>query len=57
MGPIKEALRETLFPALFVGKEFNTDFQIILGHSVKSGSLGIAEPRSSAEWVKQLQGR
>ena len=49
MGPIQEALREKLFPALFEGKESNANFRKILGHSVKHGGLGILDPRLSAE--------
>ena len=44
MGPIEEALREKLFPALFGGEEINTDFRKILGHSLKNGGLGIPDP-------------
>ena len=47
MGPIEEALREKLFPALFGGEEINADFRKILGHSVKHDSLGILDPRLS----------
>ena len=49
MGPIEEALREKLPPALFVGEEINSDFWQILGHSVKHGGLGIPDHRLSAE--------
>ena len=49
MGPIEEALREKLFPALFGGEEINADFRKILGHSVKHGGLGITDPRLSVE--------
>ena len=49
MGPIEEALREIFFLALFGGEEINADFQQILGHSVKHGSLGILDPRLSVE--------
>ena len=49
MVPIEEALREKFFPLLFGGEKINTDFQKILGHSVKHGSLGISDPRLSAE--------
>ena len=48
MGPIKEALREKFFPALFGGEEINTEFRKILGHSVKHNGLGIPDPRLSA---------
>ena len=47
MGPIEEALREKLFPALFRGEEINAYLWKILGHSVKHGGLGIPEPRQS----------
>ena len=43
MGPIEEAPRYKCFPVLFGGEELNTDFQKILGHSVKYGGLGIPE--------------
>ena len=49
MGPIEEALREKLFPALFEGEKINTDFRKILGHSVNHGVLGIPDPRLSEE--------
>ena len=49
MGSIEEALREKFFPALFGGEDINTDFQKILGHSVKHACLGIMDPRISAE--------
>ena len=49
MGPIEEALREKLFPALFGGEEINAHFRKILGHSVKHGSLGIPYPCMSEE--------
>ena len=49
MGPIEEALRDKFFPTLFGGKDINTKFQQILGHSVKHGGLGISDPRFSAE--------
>ena len=48
LGPIEEALREKLFPALFVGEEINANFRKILGHSVKNGGLGIPDPWLSA---------
>ena len=44
MGPIKEALREKLFPALFGGGETNANFRKILGRSVKHGGLVIPDP-------------
>ena len=49
MGPIEEALREKIFPALFGGDEINADFRKILGHSDKHGGLGIPDPRLSEE--------
>ena len=49
MGPIVEALREKLFPALFEGEKINSDFQKIIGHSVEHRGLGILNPRLSAE--------
>ena len=49
MGPIEEALREKLSPLLFRGEEITADLRKILGHSVKYGSLGIPDPRLSAE--------
>ena len=49
MGPIEEALREKFFPLLFGGEKITTDFQKILGHSVKHGGLGIHDPRLAAE--------
>ena len=45
IGHIEEALREKFFPALFRGEEVDADFQKILGHSVKRGSLIILEPQ------------
>ena len=48
MGPIKESLRETFFPALFGGEDIDAKFWKILGHSVKHGGLGIPDPRLSA---------
>ena len=47
MGPIEEALREKLFPALFRVEEINANFRKIIIHSVKHGGLGILDPRSS----------
>ena len=44
MGPIEEALREKFFSAIFGGEDINSDFQKILGHSVKHGGLGIPDP-------------
>ena len=44
MGPIEEALRDKLFPALFGGEEITANFRQILGHSVKHGGLGIPYP-------------
>ena len=49
MDPIEEAIQEKLSPALFGGKDINADIWQILGHSVKHGSLGIPDPRQSAE--------
>ena len=49
MGPIEEALREKLFPALFGGEDINSKFRKILCHCVKHGGLSISEPRRSAE--------
>ena len=49
MGPIKEALRENFFASLFGGEEITADFWKILGHSIKHGSLGIPDPKKSAE--------
>ena len=47
MGHIKEALRETFFPTLFMGEGVNADSRGILGHSVKRDGLGIPDPRLS----------
>ena len=49
MGPIEEALREKLFPALFRGEEITANFRQILGHSVKHFGLVIPDPWFSAE--------
>ena len=49
MGPIEEALREKLLLALFMGEEINSNFQKILGHSVKHGGLVILDTRFLAE--------
>ena len=50
MGRIEDSLRETFFPALFMGGgEVNTDLRKILSHSVKRCGLGIFHPRSSVE--------
>ena len=49
MGPIEEALREKIFPALFGGDEIKSNFRKILGHTFKHGGLGIPEPRLSEE--------
>ena len=49
MGPIEEALREKFFSSLFGGEEITSDSRKILGHSIKHGSLGIPDPRLSAE--------
>ena len=44
MGPIEEAIREKFFPTLFREEEINTNFQQILGCSVKHCDLCILEP-------------
>ena len=49
IGPIKESLRDTLFPGIFGGGEIFTDFRKILGHSVNCGGLGIPYPQLLAE--------
>ena len=49
MGPIKEALREKFFLAIFREEEINVDIWKILGRIVKHGGLGIPDPRLSAE--------
>ena len=49
MGPNEEALRETLFLALFGGEKVDADFRKILGHSLKRSGLGITDPHLSAE--------
>ena len=49
MGPIKETLRDKLFPALFGGEDINADFRKILVHNVKHSGLGIPDPQQSAE--------
>ena len=49
MGPIEDILTAKLFPALFGGEEINTNFWLVLGHSVNHGGLGIPDPRLSAE--------
>ena len=49
MGPIEEAIRENLFPALFGGEDINANFRKILGHSVKHVGLCIPDPRLSVE--------
>ena len=49
MGPIEEALKENPPPSLFRGEEIDTDFQKMLGHSIKHGGLGIPDPQQSAE--------
>ena len=51
MAPIEGALRENFFPLLFGGEEITADFRTILGHSVKHGSVGIPDPRLSAEFT------
>ena len=37
VGPIEEALREKLFPALFGGEEINANCSKTLGHRIKHG--------------------
>ena len=49
MGPIEEALKKKFLPTIFGEEEINADFRKILGHSFKRGSLGIPDPRLSAE--------
>ena len=49
VGPIEEALREKLFPALIGVEQINSDFCQILGYSVKHVGLGIPDPWLSAE--------
>ena len=49
MGPIEEALRETLLPTLFEGDDIDTDFWRILGHRIYRDGLGIPDLRLSAE--------
>ena len=49
MGPIKEALREKFFHALFREEDINTKFRKILVHSVKHCVLGLTDPQLSAE--------
>ena len=45
MGTIKETLRETFLPAIFVlGGGFNAEFRKIIDHDVKCGRLGIPYP-------------
>ena len=51
MGPIEEALREKLFPALFRGEEINVDFRKILDHSFKHRGLVIPDLRLSAKSI------
>ena len=45
MGPIEDALREALLPALFRGEEVSAKLKEILGHSVKKRDLDIQNPR------------
>ena len=45
MGPIEEAVRKKFLPSLFGGEEITSDFQKILGHSVKHGGLCLPDPR------------
>ena len=40
IGPIEDALREALFPELFVEEEVSSDLKEIIGYSVKIGGLG-----------------
>ena len=49
---IEDSIREAFLYALFGGEEFSANFREILGHSVKCGSLGIPDPRLSAERVQ-----
>ena len=49
IGPIEEALREKLFPALFGGEEINPNFQQILRDIVKHGCLVIPDTWLPAE--------
>ena len=49
MGPIEEALREKLFPALFGGEKIDSNYRKILGHIIKHGGLGIPDPLLSSE--------
>ena len=49
MGPIEEALREKIFPALFGGEDIKANFRQIIGHSVNHGSLGIPDPQLSVD--------
>ena len=51
MGPIKEALRETFFPALFKGEDIGADFFKILDHRVKHDGVGILDPWLSEDIV------
>ena len=44
MGPIEDALREALFPALFGGEEVSANLREILDNNVKHGGLGIQYP-------------
>ena len=45
MGPIEEALIETLFPAIFRREEVDANFWKILVHSVNSGRIVIPYPQ------------
>ena len=49
MVPIEEALREKFSHTVFGWEEIDANFWKIIGHSVKHGSLGIPDPRLSAE--------
>ena len=47
--PVDYALIEAFLPAMFGGEEVSADLREILGHSVKTGGLGIPDPRMLAE--------
>ena len=44
MGPIEDDLIEAFLTALFGGGEASANHKEVLGHSVKSGRLGIPDP-------------
>ena len=44
MDPIEDALRNSIFSAIFGGEEVSADLREILGHSVKCSGLGIQYP-------------